>query len=198
MWMRISVRSPSNFSWVITHLEPTRQTNSCNRKKQSCHHTCAHISRRAEPCAFFQHFGGFPTKAGECSIAAKETDGDGHAPVRRNQHAIHRELPDQAQEETPRQINQQRAVGKGASQTNLHDALKAVTRKSADGAKDRNQCNTQCCSNPRPVRTQRRIPLRRTKQKTPGAARLPGVISTSKNRRSGCGELHRHSKVTSV
>src|SRR6266404_2067681 len=72
--------------------------------------------------------------------------------------AIHRELPDHAQEETPRQIDQQRAVGKGAPQTNLHDALKAVTRKRANGAKDRNQCNTQCCSNPRPVWTHQRIP----------------------------------------
>ena len=84
-------------------------------------------------------FGCFPAEAGERGVAAEEADSDGHAPVRRNDHAIQSELADQAKQKASCQINDQRAVGKRAADAQLHEALQAVPRQRADGAKNRNQ-----------------------------------------------------------
>jgi len=61
-------------------------------------------------------------------------------------------LADETEKEATGQINQQSAVGKSAPHANLHDALKAVTRQRACGAKDRNQRETQFLSNLQPAR----------------------------------------------
>src|SRR3979490_559155 len=128
MWMRIRVRSPSNFSWVIdflvriqerflptgsessiagrwSGLKAISEANSGDTQKQAWDYACSHIGRGPGPLAGFEHFGGFPTEAGEGCVTAEEADGDGHAPIRRDYHAIERELADQSQEEAAGQVN---------------------------------------------------------------------------------------------
>lgn len=117
-------------------------------QEQADGHTGSHIGRGAEPFTVFEHFGGFPAEAGECGVSAEEADGDGHAPVGRDYHAIQCELADQPEQEAAREIDQQRAVRKGAGHANLHQALQTVAGERAKRAEDSDQCKTQHFSNP--------------------------------------------------
>jgi len=123
----------------------------------------------AGPLAVFQHLGGFPSEAGESGVAAEEADGDGHAPVRRNNHAIQRELADQAEKEAAGQIDEQGAVRKRAADADLHDALEAVAGERACRAENRDECKTQSCSDLPLAGRIREGPAPKTE--TPGDAR---------------------------
>jgi len=57
-------------------------------------------------------------------------------------------LADQAEQEAASQVDDQGADREGACRADLYDALEAVTRQRANGAKNRDQRKTQCRSNP--------------------------------------------------
>src|SRR6266568_4372863 len=139
-----SVGSP--YSQVVA------QADAGDAQEQTYDHACAYIGGSAGPLAILQHLGGFPAETGERCVASEETDGNGHAPVRRNHQAIERELANQAEQEATGQIDQQRAKRKSARRADLHDALEAVARERTDGAEDRNQRKTQFLSNLQPAR----------------------------------------------
>src|SRR6202030_1784077 len=74
------------------------QPNASDAQEQTGYYACAYIGRGPGPLAGFQHLGGFPSETGKGGVSAEEADGDGHAPVWRDYHAIERELADQAEE----------------------------------------------------------------------------------------------------
>src|ERR1700676_717988 len=170
MWIRIKVRSPSNLSCGISKLlELIRQSNSRNRKQQAHDHTGRHVRCSRQPFAILKHLRGLPSEARKRCVAAEKSNGNRHAPVRRNHHPIQRKLSNQPEQKTSTQIDKQRAVGESSPDTHLHQALQPIARQRADSAEDRNQNQPQRSSTP---------PLE-AKQKTPGAAWQPGVISSS-------------------
>src|SRR5579864_8838176 len=105
MWMRISVRSPSNFSCVISSSpstnspaitsESVRQPNPRHRQQQTRHDAGRHVGSRRQPFPILQHLGGLPAETRKCCVAAKKTYGDRHPPVSRNDDPVERQLSDQ-------------------------------------------------------------------------------------------------------
>src|SRR6266851_714921 len=157
--MRINVRSPSNLSWVIklspmrlfqkdNVLKFIRQANSGHRQQQSRNHACSNISACTKPFAIFQHFRGFPSETGKSGETSKKSDSDGHAHVRGDQYAVHRQLADQSQQETAGQIHKQRPVRESAAHSNLHHALQPIARQRADGSEQCNQEYFQAVTSP--------------------------------------------------
>src|SRR6266576_894301 len=139
-----------------SQLEFVGEPDAGHGQQQACQHARTHVGCCAEPLPVFQHFGRFPAKAGESRVASKEADSDGHAPVRRQHHAIHGELADQAEEEAASQIDEQRAVGESAARAKVHETLEAVARERAHRAKDSNEQEVQGVSLPRRGGTRRR------------------------------------------
>src|SRR5256885_2379748 len=122
-------------------LKPVGQADSRDRKEQACNYARADVSRSAQPFTLFEHFCGFPAETRKGGVAAKKSDGDRDAPVRRNNHAIQRELPDETKQKTSGEIDEQRSIWKRAAHANLHDSLQAVPRERAGGAEQRNKEN---------------------------------------------------------
>src|SRR5579871_238888 len=136
-------------------LKTIRQANSRDGKQKAREHAGANIRRSAQPFAILQHFCGFPTETGKRGVAAEKTDGDRDAPVRRNHHAVQSELTDEAEKKASAEIDQQRAIRKRTAHAKLHDSLKSVSRKRADGAEECNQENVQRVTPPEIVYVQR-------------------------------------------
>src|SRR5256885_1499892 len=128
---------------LLRALKPVCQADSRNRKEQAGNHARADVGRSAQPFALFEHFCGFPAKTRKGGVAAKKSDGNRDAPVRRNDHAIQRELADKAKQKTSGEIDEQRSIWKRSAHANLHDALQAVPRERAGGAEQRNKENLQ-------------------------------------------------------
>lgn len=120
-------------------LEAVSQANSSDGKDEPEDDAGANVCGCAKPFAIFEHFGGFPTETGKRSVTSEESDGDGDTPVRRNDHAIQRELADQTEEETAGEIDKQRSIGKRCAHADLHNTLQAVASKSSDGTEKSNQ-----------------------------------------------------------
>src|SRR5258705_755441 len=151
--MRIKVRSPSNFSWVIARsrlavLKLVRQADSSDRQQQSRDHARANVSCRPPPFAFCQHLRGFPSETGKRGVAAKKSHCDGHAHIGGDQHPVQHQLPNQSEQETAGEIDQQSSIGKSAAHTQLHHALQSVTRERTDGSEQRNQEYFQARTSP--------------------------------------------------
>jgi hypothetical protein len=134
------------FEFFMCHgglLEAVGQADAGDREKQAENNACRDVGGGAEPLAGFKHFGGFPTETGEGSVAAKKTDGDGHAPFCGDDYTIQGELADQSEEETAGKVDKQRAVGEGAARFDLDCAAEAVARQGSDGAEQSDQEETQ-------------------------------------------------------
>src|SRR5437660_7590598 len=160
------------------------QPNASNAEQQAGNDARRDVGCGACPLAVFQHLGSFPAEAGERGVAAKKADGDGHAPIRRDYHAVQRELSDQAEKKASCQINEQCAIGKSAPRADLHEALQAVAGQCASGAKNCDQRETQILSNPQPVRERRQMTraftnkklLARSCQESSAPAKVSGAV----------------------
>src|SRR5215471_9651793 len=121
---------------TTTELEPVRQADAGYREKQTGEDAGCDVGCSAEPFTILEHFGRFPTKAGESCVATEKADGDGDAHVRRYEHAVERELADETEQKAAAEIDEQRAVGESASGTYLDDALQTVAGEGADRAEN--------------------------------------------------------------
>src|SRR6266851_4795493 len=99
------------------------QPNASDAQDQANDYARSNVSGGACPLSVFQHLGGFPAETRESRVAAKEADSNRNPPVRRDDHAIQRELPDQAEQKAPRQVDEQSAVRESARRADLHDTL---------------------------------------------------------------------------
>src|SRR5262245_20424055 len=106
--MRISVRSPMNFSWVMNgSLETVCQADAGYGEQKAGDDTGSDIGGGAQPFPVFQHFRGFPAETGKGGVSAEESDSDGDAQVGRDEHAVQRKLPEEAQKQAAGQIDEQ-------------------------------------------------------------------------------------------
>src|SRR5271168_1138178 len=110
--------------------------NADQREHQTDAHGGEYVRSAPQPLAVFQHLDGLPSEAGEGGEAAEEADGDGHAHVRRDHHAVHGELAKKAEQKASGKIHHQRAGGKRCRGAMLHDALQTVAGKRADGSEN--------------------------------------------------------------
>jgi len=88
-----------------------RQANSGNRQQQPRNDAGRYVSAGPQPLAVFQHFCRFPSKLEKGSESAAATRTEMAMAYRRKSAAIQRKLPDEAKQETSRQIDEQRAYG---------------------------------------------------------------------------------------
>src|ERR1700730_769387 len=209
MWMRISVRSPSNFSCAMwlpwstaarrgllrkgglatvlprgtspghSTLKPVGQANPGNREQQAHHDACGNIRGGRQPFAVFEHFCCFPPETGKCGISAEEAHRDGHTPVRRNHHTIQGELPDEPKKKAARQVDEQRAVRKGATDAHLYDALQPVASQGAQGSENRDENKAQLCSDPPPAAKQKLLAPRGGQESSSPAVSTGAFIANS-------------------
>ncbi len=73
----------------------------------------------------------------------------------RNQQAVEGKLADEAEQETAGKVDEQSAVGKGARGAKLNDTLQTVSGQGANRSEERNQYETQSCSDPPQIMAER-------------------------------------------
>jgi hypothetical protein len=159
-------------------LKAIGQANPRNGEKKAGYNAGYDVRAGRKLFAIFEHLRRFPSEAGKGRIAAKEAHRDGDAPFRRNNNPVQRELANQSQEKTAREINQQSAVRKCSASADLYKTLQTVASQRANGSENRDEDKLHVCSNPLPSRNKKLLARSRS-QESSGPEILAGTVEAN-------------------